>query len=253
MTNLADDLRNALDPAQLLRRWGLEPESWQENVLRIRPSRALLCCCRQAGKSSTAAAAAVYEALYQPGSLVLMLAPSQRQSSELLRKTRSLLEAAVPGLALKSDSVHSLELANGSRIVSLPAREDTIRGYSGVALLIFDEAAWVDDDLYVAARPMLAVSRGRLLALSTPNGQRGWYHRAWSEEGEGWHKTTIPASKCPRISVEFLAEERHSMTAAQYASEYECRFTDAIDSAFFYADIRAALDPNLAPLLSGGW
>lgn len=252
MTNLADDLRTALDPAQLLRRWGLEPESWQANVLGSRPPRALLCCCRQAGKSSTAAASAVFEACYQPGSLVLMLAPSQRQSSELLRKARSLLEVAVPSLALKSDSAHTLELANGSRIVSLPAREDTIRGYSCVALLIFDEAAWVDDDLYVAARPMLAVSGGRLLALSTPNGQRGWFYRA-SSEGEDWHKTTIPATKCPRISAEFLAEERRSMTASQFASEYECEFTDAIDSAFFHADIRATLDPDLAPLLSGGW
>ena len=43
------------------------------------------------------------------------------------------------------------------------------------------------------------------------------------------------------------------MTAVQFASEYECEFTDAIDSAFFAADIRAALDPDLAPLFHGGW
>jgi hypothetical protein len=252
MTNLVDDLRVGLDPAELLRRWGLEPETWQEDVLRNRPARGLLCCCRQAGKSCTAAAAAVYEALYQPGSVVLMLAPSQRQSSELLRKARSLLAVAAPSLALKSDSTNALELANGSRILSLPAREDTIRGFSGVALLIFDEAAWVDDDLYVAARPMLAVSSGRLLALSTPNGQRGWFYRACMEE-EGWHTTTIPASQCPRITAEFLAEERRGMTAVQFASEYECEFTDAIDSAFFSVDIHAALDPDLTPVLHGGW
>ena len=137
MTTLADDLHIGLDPAALLRRWGLEPEGWQEDLLRNRPPRALLCCCRQAGKSSTAAAAAVYEALYVPGSLTLMLAPGQRQSSELLRKARSLLAVAAPSLTLKSDSTNALELANGSRVVSLPAREDTIRGYSGVALLIF--------------------------------------------------------------------------------------------------------------------
>ena len=54
----------------------------------------------------------------------------------------------------------------------------------------------------------------------------------------------IPASQCPRISADFLAEERASMTAAVYASEYDCEFTDAIDSVFFSADIRAALDPT---------
>jgi hypothetical protein len=252
MSRLAADLQLALDPARLLGRWGFEPEAWQEEVLQSRPQRALLCCCRQAGKSSTAAAAAVHEAVYQAGSLILMLAPTQRQSAELLRAARQLLDAAVPSLQLKTDSVYAIELANGSRIMSLPANEATIRGYSKVSLLIFDEAAWVDDDLYVAARPMLAVSRGRLLALSTPNGQRGWFHRAWTDD-DGWHRTRIPASQCPRISPEFLAEERRNLTAAQFASTYECEFTDAIDSVFFYADIRAALDLDLSPLFPGGW
>ena len=137
--------------------------------------------------------------------------------------------------------------------MSLPAREDTIRGFSNVALLIFDEAAWVDDDLYVAARPMLAVSGGRLLALSTPNGQRGWFHREWTSNNNDWHRTKITAAHCPRIAAAFLAEERRTMTAAAFASEYECEFTDAIDSVFFYPDIHAAIDPDLPPLYTGGW
>jgi formate-dependent nitrite reductase cytochrome c552 subunit len=99
---------------------------------------------------------------------------------------------------------------------------------------------------------MLAISAGRLLALSTPNGQTGWFHREWTT-GAGWHRTKITASDCPRIDPGFLAEERRAMTAAQYASEYDCEFTDAIDSVFHYADIQAAIDPNLHPLYSGGW
>jgi hypothetical protein len=252
MSSLNRDLQFALDPARLMRAWGMTPESWQEQVLRSRPQRGLLCCCRQAGKSSTAAAAAVHEALYKPGSLCLMLAPSQRQSNELLRKARDLIGRLRPVVTLVSESQQTLELANGSRIISLPAREDTIRGFSQVALLIFDEAAWVDDDLYQAARPMGAVSQGRLLALSTPNGQRGWFYHAWVSS-EPWQRTRITASQCPRIQPSFLAEERHAMTAARYASEYECEFTDAIDSVFHHTDIIAALDPTLSPLFPKGW
>src|SRR5438552_5484175 len=134
MTRLAADLQLALDPARLMRSWGMLPEPWQERVLRSRPLRALLCCCRQAGKSSTAAAAAVHEALYQPGSVTLMLAPSQRQSNELLRKARDFVTVLEPRVVLTAESQQSLELANGSRILSLPAREGTIRGFSNVAL-----------------------------------------------------------------------------------------------------------------------
>jgi hypothetical protein len=43
------------------------------------------------------------------------------------------------------------------------------------------------------------------------------------------------------------------MSAAAFASEYDCEFTDAIDSVFFYADIQAAIDADLTPLYPGGW
>jgi hypothetical protein len=65
-----------------------------------------------------------------------------------------------------------MTLANGSRIISLPGDEETIRGYSGVRRLIVDEASRVLDPLYFAIRPMRApmraVSQGRMICLSTP-------------------------------------------------------------------------------------
>ena len=72
-------------------------------------------------------------------------------------------------LPVVAESALRLELANGSRVVSLPGDEKNIRGYSGVTLLVIDEAARVADELYYAVRPMLAVSQGRLVALSTPS------------------------------------------------------------------------------------
>ncbi len=75
----------------------------------------------------------------------------------------------------------TLRLENGSRIVSLPGTEGTVRGFSGVALLIVDEASRVDDALYHAVRPMLAVSHGKLVLLSTPWGKRGFFYREWAE------------------------------------------------------------------------
>ncbi len=61
-------------------------------------------------------------------------------------------------------------LENGSRIVSLPGTEGTIRSYSAVRLLLVDEASRVDDDTIAAVRPMLAVSGGQLIALSDARG-----------------------------------------------------------------------------------
>ena len=252
MSELRRDLALALDPAQLLRAVGLEPDPWQEELLRARPRRAILLCCRQAGKTMTASVSALHEALYRPGSLILIVAPSQRQSAELLRTVRAFFSLLAIPVAATSESSGGLELANGSRIVSLPAKEETVRGYSEVALLIVDEAARVDDGLYYALRPMLAVSDGRLLLLSTPNGQRGFYFEAWRGP-DPWHRVRITATECARISTEFLAEERRNMLPAVYASEYECEFGDAIDSVFAADDIEAALEPTVTPIFEGGW
>jgi hypothetical protein len=249
--DLSRDLNLALDPGRLLRAVGMTPDSWQEEVLRERPKRALMLCCRQAGKTLTAAAAALHEALYREGALVLIIAPTQRQSAELLRRSRFLLTGLRPAVAISAESTYLLELANGSRIISLPATEDTIRGYSSVSLLIIDEAARVPDELYYTLRPMLVVSNGRLLGLTTPAGQRGWFYEAWVSD-QPWTRIKIIAEECPRIAAAVLAEERETMTAEMFASEWECEFGDTIDSVFSHADVTAALDPSLSALYEGG-
>jgi hypothetical protein len=149
------------------------------------------------------------------------------------------------------DSKLQLHLDNGSRIIGLPASEGKVRVYSSVALLLIDEASRVSDALYSAMRPMLAVSRGRLLALSTPCGKRGWFHEAWSGPGD-WQRVKITAEQCPRIAPDFLAEERRELGERCYRQEYLCSFEDAVGAVFAYDDIRAAFDNDLEPMFPKG-
>ena len=174
---------------------GLTPDPWQSALMRERPDRALLLCSRQAGKSMTVAAIALEQALNDSASTSLLVSPTQRQSAELLSKVRMLAMAQQTGVELDQSSVLSMRLANGSRIVSLPGRAEVIRGYSA-DLLVLDEAAWIPDQLYESVRPMLAVSGGRLIALSTPFGRRGWFQAAWTGP-EGWHRTEVTVLRDP--------------------------------------------------------
>jgi len=102
----------------------------------------------------------------------------------------------------------SLQFPNGSRIVGLPGSERTVRGFSAVDLLLVDEASRVEDDLYKAVRPMLAVKDGDLWLMSTPHGKRGFFHQEWEYGGEVWRRVKAPATECARIRPEFLEEER---------------------------------------------
>ena len=235
------------DPARLLADAGLEPDPWQQAVLRSDASRLLLLASRQAGKSSVAAALALQTALLRPRSPVLLLSPSLRQSGELYRKVVDLFGALGRPMGVTAESALRLELANGSRVVSLPGDEKNIRGFSGVALLVIDEAARVEDALYCSVRPMLAVSQGRLAALSTPFGKRGWFHDEWHGAGD-WQRVKITAEQCPRISPQFLSEERRALGERWYRQEYLCGFEDTVDAVFAWADIQAALSDEVRPL-----
>jgi hypothetical protein len=183
-----------------------------------------LNCSRQSGKSRTVAALAVHTAVFQPGSLTLLLSPSLRQSVELFRKVLEGYRALGRPVTTSAMTQTRLELTNGSRVVCLPGREDTIRSFGGVTLLVIDEAARVPDDLYRAVRPMLAVSRGRLICLSTPFGRRGFFHRAWADNEASWQRVRVSWQQCPRITPEFIEEERRAMGEAWVRQEFECSF-----------------------------
>jgi hypothetical protein len=223
-------------------------DPWQEQLLRSGAPRVLMNCARQTGKSTLAGVLALHQALTVPGSLALILAPAERQAKELFSKVAEAYRAL--GHVIPADSYRKLgmELSSGSRIEALPGTEKTVRGFSGVDLLIVDEAARVADELYYSVRPMLAVSGGRLLMLSTPFGKRGAFYHEWTEGGESWERYTVTAAECPRIPPEFLSEEREALGEWWYAQEYECRFMEAVDSVFTSELIQAALTDEIKPL-----
>jgi hypothetical protein len=245
--SLAHDLRMRLDPAALMTHAGMPPDPWQRDLLRSRADRMLLMCARQTGKSTVTAAIALHECFYTSGSLVLLLSPSLRQSQEVFRKVtdfRNRLGDAVP---VKDESALRVEWTNGSRIVALPGTEETIRGFSGVGLLIVDEAARVLDPLYYAIRPMLAVSGGRMICLTTPFGKRGFFHDEWTGTNT-WERIRITARDCPRISPEFLEEERNALGEWWFKQEYLCDFSDTNDQFFRTEDILRAFSDEVEPL-----
>ena len=251
MVSLAQDLKLALDRVAFAKGLGLEPDPWQEDLLRSASDRVLLNCCRQSGKSTMTALIALHRALYHPGSLILCLAPALRQSQELFGKVLGFYRDLGRPVSPHGERKLSLELDNGSRIVTLPGSEKTIRGFSGTSLLLLDEAARIEDELYFAVRPMLAVSGGALMMLSTPYGKRGVFYEEWTS-GRGWERYEVPAGQCPRISEEFLEEERTSLPPFIFRQEYECSFEETEDQVFTTDMIDRAVAAEVAPLFGVG-
>ena len=244
MENLAHDLTLGLDPVVFAYELGFICDDWQARVLRSNSKRILLNCSRQSGKSSNAAILALHESLYHAKSLVLLISPSLRQSNELFRKVTDFSNMLSIKPKLIEDNKLSCTFENRSRIVSLPSTEATIRGFSGANLIIEDESARVSDDLYRAIRPMLAVTNGRLILMSTPFGKRGHFYQEWSE-GDEWAKFQIKAVDCPRIRKDFLESEKRSLGDWWFKQEYMCEFMDSVDSAFRTEEIKRMFEENI--------
>jgi hypothetical protein len=214
----------ALDPTLLFTARGFTPDPWQRDLLRSTAPRVLLNCSRQAGKTTAVAALALHTALFRPGSLILLVAPVKRQSDELYREVQLFYATLGRPIPPVTDNTRCLELDNGSRVISLPGEEGNVRGYSGVALLVIEEAARVDDDLYRALRPMLAVSRGRLICLSTPFGRRGFFYESWIDRRTSWQRFEVPATQVSRISQQTLDTELRILGPTWFRQEFGCSF-----------------------------
>ena len=248
MPSASDDLAYSLDPVLWAQEvLGYHPDPWQADLLRSRSKKIILNCSRQSGKSTTCAALGLHESIYRRPSFGLVIAPSQDQSAELMMKFDEFRGAVeLPSDYLSTDTKLAVRFANGNRFVARPGSEKTARSFSAVTLLLEDEASRVLDDLYNTVRPMLAVSNGRHILMSTPFGKRGHFFKIWSEERDLWEWYEIPAEKCPRISPEFLAEEKR--TNPWFRQEYHCEFMETVDSVFTFDQVAGTVSDEVEPL-----
>ncbi len=245
---LHDDLIYALDPVEFSRAIGIDPDPWQAQVLRSENKRLLLNCCRQSGKSTTTATKALHTSLYKPQSLILIASPSLRQSQELFRKIKQSFDRLDQRPRLLEDNKLSMTLENGSRIVSLPGDQSTVRGYSGVTMILEDEAAQVSDAFYQAILPMLIVNQGTMICMSTPFGKRGHFFNEWQNGGSDWQRIQVEATQCPRMTVEELERQKRAMGDMFFRQEFMCEFVDNILQTFSHDSIERAFTDEIEPL-----
>ncbi len=216
-------------------------DPWQADFMRWNGTDALLNCARQCGKTEVVSLRAAYRARHL-NRVVGCLGPTSRQTSRMFRRAKRWL--INDGAEFVRDAGLELELASGGAILAFPGdRPDvSIRGDT-LDDAIIDEASVIKDALIAAATPTMATREDRCIVyLSTPMGQRGAFWEAWSRQS-WWHKVTVPASQCNRISEAFLERERARL-GPLYAQEYECQFLAAPGSLFAVDDLDSLMiDP----------
>lgn len=201
------------------------------------------------GKSTVVACLALHKAMFTPNSLSLLIAPTERQARELFDKILPVYyNLGQPTPTASDPTATILRLSNGSRIVTLPGDPETLRSFSAVNLIIVDEAARVKVNMMPAILPMLGVSRGQLILLSTPKGRQGFFFDLWQKPSPRWEKIRAKASECPRLDPVFLAEFREEWGEAMYLQEYENEFISSGEQVFSETSVVDAFASNRSAL-----
>jgi hypothetical protein len=260
---VSQDIRMAVDRVAFARQafrylpYGDRPDPWQEDLLRSSSKRIILNCPRQSGKTTVVAALVLHKAIYTPKSFSIIFARTQDQSTEFFKRVAELayglgMDAVDPEALRKT----GMDLKNGSRIEARPGSERSARSRTA-DLIVIDEAARVEERLYYGIRPMLAVTGGRLIVLSTPNGKRGFFYEIWTSSasrgaGARWERYQVTAEECPRLTEEFLQEEREELPSWVYRQEYELSFEETEDQVFTTEMVEAAVSSEVQPLFGRG-
>jgi hypothetical protein len=190
---------------------------------------------RQIGFSTLAAAFTFWETFFWPVRFTVMLSRTEREASKLLQKTKygyKMLPAwmRVRGPDLLSDNQLKMVFANDSAIESLPSGNDPARGES-VYRVIIDEMAFLPnaEEAWASIEPIADVG-GRVICLSTANGEGNIFHQLWVGSQTSTNRFTgvfFPWSAGDRDEDWYEAKKR-DLPDWQLAQEYP----DNPDEAF---------------------
>ncbi len=207
---------------------------------------------RQIGKSFSIAMEAIIESIERK-STNLILSASERQSHEVMLKVYMLLEY----LNVRSEEIIRAEretreeavLPGGSRIISLPASPDTVRGFSGNVFL--DEFAFHRDSREIWRAMYPAVTRGyKVRITSTPNGRQNMFYDIWEQNsGFSKHKVDIHGAVRDGLKVDIEELRRGITDPDSWAQEFECRFLDEATAYVTYDMIAACEDEGATAVI----
>lgn len=196
---------------------------------------------RQCGKSTTFAAKAVYKSLMNNDNLVLLVSVNQRSADELLRKVKQWAQAckiAAPNAIDYTETASSVTFNNKSRIISVPANPQALRGWS--ADVVLDEYALVDDDasIFQAVLPVITSKmkgeQHSLWICSTPSSLDTQFAKIWNSSDDSWHRYEFNIYDCVEQGLKADPETLRKVVDDDliWNTEYMVQFASGAGTAF---------------------
>jgi hypothetical protein len=243
--NEADDLLFTLSPLHYIRSIGFRPYKWQSDILKSKHPRKVINGARQAGKSTIVSTKPCHVAKYYPGSVSIIVAPTEQQAFYDMEKVKAFISSDpdYPEKARSSDRLIVLE--NKSWIMVVPATETSARGPSAPRLILLDEASRIEETVYRSGiLPMLNSSpHYELVSISTPNGQKGFFYESYNspnwERYEVRSPWNVADTEFRLLKAEPEEKYRKRMEAIGIRACYSPQHTDREKQEFLLGEMGA--------------
>jgi hypothetical protein len=230
---------------------------------------------RQLGITETVSNYFLWNATRNPGYLGVIFSKNQQDTSNIAKRLRRQIESIGQYTQPKTDNLQDIELVGGGRLLFRNSTPNGSRGLESVTHILFDECSFVEDieEIYKSTIPTTAMSgdKAKIILLSTPNGQTGWYFNKLASNNDGvdflrlceqvrnqeadpvqiwsdsnnWAKCLIHWFAHPNFShkKDTYLDEIESGTGLSRAAieqEYNLSFTETEQLVFPAAQVRAA-------------
>ena len=174
-----------------------------------------------------------YHALHAKPGIYLLLSKGARDTSEIVKRLRVITSFLPEGMReeikVKSSEV---DLANGSRIIALPATEDAVRMHSPSGVF-WDEMAFTphSEGIWASVKPAID-SGGSFVGVSTPNGTDNIFYGLYSDESNGFGKLKLHWRDHPGRGETWRLEAARGLAEARWRQEYELDFDTLADRVY---------------------
>lgn len=211
-------------------------EEWQEPVFEDFKAKLFDIQCikakRQVGKSILAEVCVLYMACNNNDSISAIIEPTLSQSRRVYKQIlKSIGGDSSPIVKTANSTLLEIEFTNGSQIILRSAEQkENLRGLtikSGV--LVIDEAAFIQEDIFEILYPTVDANRCPILIISTPLFMSGEFYEKYIE-GTGGRSTIVKSYNWSEYDTsKYLSEEkleyyRNHLSPLRFRSEYEGEF-----------------------------
>ena len=186
---------------------------------------------RQVGKSILAEVCVLYKSFNNPDSISVIIEPTLSQGRRVFKQIiKSVGGDTSPVIKSANATLLEIEFQNGSQILLRSAEQkENLRGLTVKnGILVIDEGAFIQDDIYEILYPLVDANKCPILIISTPLFMSGEFYDKYMEgiAGAGIVKSydwsTYDTSKY--LSEEKLEYYRERLSPLRFKSEYEGEF-----------------------------